>query len=213
MRAPGLLDEVSGPRLRAVWGGRLARARAADVAVTRVRLATLDFSEREVARVRRLRVVVAELSAFALDGEARALRDTARGRAALERILALLEEGRVAVRSAPLGGWSPDFTVFHGAREPRLALVGPHRFEPAGPLQGPLFVSIHGRRGAERAARRFEALWERGHDVRSPVRDVLARARPGGEPRRPVAPEHLVRQRFARPSGAWARLDTPLPRD
>lgn len=177
MLAPRLIEDTSRPDLRAVWGRLLARAVCVDVAVTRVRLSTLDFGEGELARVRRVRVLVAQLSAAALDAEAHAVCARPEAAAALARLMALLEAGRISLRSAPLGGWSPDFSVFHDAAGPRVALVGPHRFDAAGPLQGPLLVSVHGRAGAARVALRFDGLWERGHDVRGPVGGILERAR------------------------------------
>ena len=198
MHAPRLLDEAGRPGLRTVWGRLLSRSAGVDVAVTHVRLATLGLGDAELGRVRRLRVLVSELSAAALDAEARVLWGRTASAEGLARLLALLEDGRLAVRSAPLGGWSPDFTVFHGGSGPRIALVGSHRFDAGGPLQGPFFVSAHGRRGATRAAVRFRELWARGHDVRTPVGDILRRARRESGATPPRAAETVVPHRLSR---------------
>ncbi len=130
------MDERMRPGIRAVWGARLTRSLALDAAVTHVRLGTLDLTGDELARVARLRVLVAELSAASLDAEAHALAHRAGAEAGLGRLLALLEEGRLLVRSAPLGGWAPDFSIFHDGAGPRELLVGPHRFDGAVSLPG-----------------------------------------------------------------------------
>ena len=198
MHAPRLLDETGRPGLRTVWGRLLSRAATVDVAVTHVRLATLGLGDAELERVRRLRVLVAELSAAALDAEARVLWARPASAEGLARLVALLDDGRLAVRSAPLGGWEPDFSVFHGPSGPRVALVGSHRFDAGGPLQGPFFVSAHGRRAASRAALRFRELWARGHDVRTPVGDILRRARREAGVAPPRTAETVVPHRLSR---------------
>ncbi len=188
-----LLDERVRPDFRDVFGRLTADATTIRTAVTRVRLSTLDLGAAELARVRRFRVVVAELNALHLDAEARVLL-TRPARAAGVRLLAgLLERGILEVRSAPLGGWSPDFTVFSGEDGPTAALLGFHWFERPFPHRGPALGSLHGPAGARRAARRHDELWERAHDVGPAIWSLLARAdararRMEGPPETPRSP-------------------------
>ena len=209
MDGPALLDEHTGPGMRRLWGRLLARSRAVDVAVTHVRLATLDFGSRELRRVRRVRVLVSELSAASLEAEGHAAAARPEAAAALARLLALLDEGRLAVRSSPLGGWSPDFSVFHDEGGPAAALVGSHRFDAPGPGRGPLLVSLHRRSGASLAAERFSRLWIRGHDVDGPVRSILwgaGRTRPAQGHDAAEAP---AVQRLAGRAAGDSGLDSP----
>src|SRR5690606_38328816 len=84
--------------------------------------------------------------------------------------------GAAEVRSAPLGGWSPDFSVFHSEAGPSAVALGFHWFERPFPHRGPAFASIHGPAEAALALRRFEELWARAHDIGSAVLDILERA-------------------------------------
>jgi hypothetical protein len=170
-----LLDERTRPDFRRVFGALLSGATEIAVAVTRVRLSTLDLERAELTRVESMRVLVAELNALALDAEARLLRsDPGRSsRVALWR--SLLESGRLEVRSAPLGGWSPDFTVFSDADGPGAVLAGRHWFERPY-VRGPAFASVHEGDAARLAARRHDELWSRAHDVGPAVWSILSRA-------------------------------------
>lgn len=173
---PDLIDDRSAPGFRSVYGQLLRRASALDVALTHLRLSTLDFSADELARVGRIRLLLAEVSAAALDAEAYAVLSGAGDAGNLRRLLILLEEGRVEVRSAPLGGWAPDFSVFSDGGASFALLVGPHRFD-VGPLyDGPETASLHGPEGALRMSARFLEVWERGHDISPAIRGIVARA-------------------------------------
>jgi hypothetical protein len=170
-----LLDERAAHGFRDRFGRLAALASEVDVAATRVRLSLVDLSLSEVGSVRRLRVLLAEVNAVRLAAEAESvLADPGRARN-LRLLIRLLSEGRILVRSAPLGGWAPDFSVFRAEGAPFSALIGVHSFLRPTPLPGPLFVSEHGRAGASAAASRFEELWSRSHDVSDPIRELLSR--------------------------------------
>jgi hypothetical protein len=175
--SPGiLLDERTRPDFRDTFG-QLARS-STDIAtaVTRVRLSTLDLGLDELERVDSLRVLVTELNALTLDAEARLIRADARRAPRVKLFRSLLQEGRLEVRSAPLGGWSPDFTVFSDADGPRAVLTGFHWFERPYPHRGPALGSVHFADAARLAARRHAEIWNRAHDVGSAVWNILSKA-------------------------------------
>jgi len=162
----------------------LARAASAlDVAIARIRLDALDLTPRELGRAARIRVLVRELDAFRLEGEALALARDPLRRGAFRLARRGLRERGLHVRAAPLGGWTPDFTVFGGEGGPEAVLLGLHRFRRPYPHRGPAWAAAFGPPEAVRAAARFEALWEGAHDVGPAVRQVLDRVaeRVGGE--------------------------------
>ena len=70
---PPLLDDRTRPDFRAVFGRLARRASRIDVALTHLRLSTLDLSEAELGRIQRVRLLLAEVSAVALDAEAHAV--------------------------------------------------------------------------------------------------------------------------------------------
>ena len=171
-----LLDERTRPDLRDAYGLLARDATEIAVAVTRIRLATLDLRAEEVSSVKSLRVVVAELNALTLDAEARLIHSDPRRATRVALYRGLLESGCLEIRSAPLGGWSPDFSVFFGAEGPSAVLAGFHWFERPYPHRGPAFASIHFGQRAAAAARRHEELWARAHDVGPAVWNILSKA-------------------------------------
>lgn len=171
-----LLDERSRPDFRDVFGTLAARSTSLASAVTRVRLSTLDLTSIELSRLTGFRVLVAELNALHLDAEARVLLTQPRRAHSVRLLAELLEGGVLEVRSAPLGGWSPDFTVFGDAEGPTAVLTGFHWFDRPYPHRGPALNSLHGPAGARLAQRRHAELWERAHDVGPAVWSLLARA-------------------------------------
>lgn len=177
---PRLLDERHRPDFRDVFGRLASASSRIDVAVTRIRLTTLDLGVSELAGLEGIRLLLAEVRADVLDAEARtALNDPGRA-TVLRHLIGRLRAGDVEVRAAPLGGWSPDFTVFHGRDEgPGHALVGPHWLERPYPLRGPAWAALHGPDGARLAARRFEQLWAGAHDVSPALGRLLGRALDG----------------------------------
>jgi hypothetical protein len=174
---PGfLLDERGRPDFRDVFGALARRSTSITTAVTRVRLSTVDLTTDEIERLTSFRVLVSELSALQLDAEARGILHLPR-RAPNVRILTqLLECGRLEVRSAPLGGWSPDFTVFSDRGEAHALLTGFHAFERPYPHRGPALASLHGRPAAVLASARHAELWESAHDIGPTLWSLLTRA-------------------------------------
>lgn len=173
---PRLLDERTRPDFPDCFG-RLARASdQLDIALTRVRLTTLRLDVGELAGLERMRVLLAEVRAPRLDAEAHeALLEPSRS-VTLRHLIEQLGRGRLQVRAAPLGGWSPDFSVFHGRRRARAALVGPHWLERPYPYRGPAWAVLLGPAEARRAAARFDELWRRSHDVSGALRRLFERA-------------------------------------
>jgi hypothetical protein len=172
-----LFDERGRPDFRDVFGALASTASDIATAVTRVRLSTVDLSTRELGRVEHFRVLVAEMNALQLDSEARGLQADPRRAPNAERLQGLLESGRLEIRSAPLAGWSPDFTVFSGPGGPTAVLVGFHSFERPYPHRGPALAAVHGEEAARLAARRHEDAWVRAHDVGPAVWSILSKAR------------------------------------
>lgn len=121
-----------------------------------------------------MRVLLAEVNSIRMVAEVEAaFGDTARI-SALLLLKSLLDVGKIQVRSAPLGGWAPDFSVFRDHEGPFATLVGVHSFLRPSPFPGPLFVSEHGVDSAAKAGSRFQEIWERSHDVGDAIRDMLA---------------------------------------
>lgn len=206
---PGLLDERSDPDFRRVFGWLCSRSLEVDVALTRIRLSTLDLDAAEVARLRRLRLLLAEVNAVSLDVEAHALLGDPRRGATLRRLGRLLDLGVIEVRAAPLAGWSPDFTVFSSDAGPEAALLGYHWFQRPFPHRGPALAALHGSRDAVRVKLRFEEAWARAHDIGAAIRGILERSRrtSAGVP---VKASNGKGSRGAR--SASVGLDSPHPR-
>ena len=175
MKTPQLFDEVEDGGFRARFREELRTARTLDLALKRLRLTGIDV-DHELDHLRSVRLVLAQVSASALDAQAHALVARSGDVDRLGLFLRLIEEGRMRIRVAPLGGWYPDFSVFADAQGPRSVLVGFHHFERGHPLPGPVLAARFGRRGALLARGRFEEIWVRSHDVLPAVRTILARA-------------------------------------
>lgn len=171
-----LMDERGRPDFRDVFGALARRSLEILTAVTRVRLSTVDLTLEEVERVQSFRVLIAEVSALHLDTEARSLLQIPRRAPNVRLLTSLLESGRLQVRSAPLGGWSPDFSVFAAAGGPSAVVTGYHAFERPYPHRGPALVAIHGGEAARLAAKRHRELWDGAHDIGPVLWSLLARA-------------------------------------
>lgn len=173
-----LVSDRSRPTLRQLLGGLLSRAVEADFAVARIRLAVIDLSARETARVRRCRVLVGQLDVDALAGAGGGADDPARSnRVAVLRDF--VESGRLEIRAAGLATWLPDFSVMRGVAgvaDETVAVVGAHYFSRTYPTGGPAFTCVlAGRAAAAEAGARFEELWDRGYDVAPVLRQALER--------------------------------------
>lgn len=180
---PHLFDEHADPDFRSAWGFLARRSTRIDVALTRIRLSTLDLRPAELSQLEGLRLLLGEVNSVSLDAEAHALmRQPERG-GSLRHLAGLLEDGLIEIRAAPLAGWSPDFTVFRrgGRAAPFAVLLGFHWFQRPFPHRGPALASLHGPDGAATAGRRFHATWARAHDIRPAVRGILDRARGVGD--------------------------------
>lgn len=171
-----LLDERGRPDFRDVFGALVGRSADVAVAITRVRLSTIELQEADLARLESLRVLVVELNALTLDAEARLIRADPRRASRVTLFRSLLESGRLEVRSAPLGGWSPDFTVFSDPDGPHAVLSGKHWFERPYPHRGPAIATVHFDDAARLAARRHSELWDAAHDVGPAVWSILSKA-------------------------------------
>lgn len=176
--SPGaLLDERRRPDFRDIFGTLAAESNDVATAITRVRLSTVDLSSGELERVTSFRVLVAEVNALTLDTEARMLESHPKRAPNLRLIAELLREGRLEIRSSPLAGWSPDFTVFGDAAGARAVLTGPHWFERPYPHRGPAFGALYFGDAAQVARRRHAELWDAAHDIGHAVAGILSRAR------------------------------------
>ena len=172
-----LFDERRRPDFRDVFGALAKGATDIATAVQRVRLSTVDLTRGELERVESFRVLVAEMNALHLDADARGLQSDPRRAPNAELLRELLESGRLEVRSSPLAGWTPDFSVFAGPAGPRAVLTGLHWFERPYAHRGPAFGAVHGEVAARLAARRHDEAWERAHDVGPAVWNILSKAR------------------------------------
>lgn len=176
---PSLGSERGPVGFRSRFGALISRSSSVDVAATRVRLSLVDFGAGELARLKTMRVLLAEVNAFRMAAEAEAALGHSGRTAALRRLVELLGAGVIRVRSAPMGGWAPDFSVFSDVSGPFAALVGVHSFLEPSPFPGPLFFSEHGRAAAEETSRRFEELWLSSHDVGAMLAPLLRGAAGG----------------------------------
>ena len=169
-----LFDDAARPPLRQRIGDLLATCAHAEIAVGHIRLAALDLTEEETRSVRRCRILLGRL-------EVRALTDFGYADPAADErmaaLLAFLESGRVQVRSAGLGAWSPDFSIYRGApaADP-VCLLGAHYFREPPSSNGPSFTALlTDPFSTAIALARFETLWARGHDVLEPVVSAVHR--------------------------------------
>jgi hypothetical protein len=181
-----LLDERSRPDFRSVFGTLARGSTDIAVAVTRVRLSTLDLAPDELANVEAMRVLLTELNALTLDAEARLIRADPTRAWRVELFRQMLEQRRLEIRSAPLGGWSPDFTVFADRDGPQALLTGFHWFERPYPHRGPALASVHFGDAARSGARRHLEVWEKAHDVGPAVWSILSKAERVGRMRSPT---------------------------
>lgn len=201
---PHLLDDRSRPDFRTVYGTLARRAGALDAAVARIRLSGLNLRPDELRGVQRLRVLLSDVSGLTLRAEAEAVLLDPIKAGNLRHLVGLMDEGRIQVRSAPLGGWIPDFSVFHRNGRPWTVLVGLHWFARPFPHRGPALASLHGATAAGRAASRFTELWRSAHDVSPAILGLLHEAERRTVTRLLPAPTGLPRRAGRRGHG-------PLP--
>jgi hypothetical protein len=188
-----LLDSRARPDLRTTYGRLAASATHLDAAVSRVRLGGMTLGDRELSRIRSIRVLMAEMNVLTLTSEAEALASDRERHVRLNLLISLISAEVLKVRLAPLAGWSPDFSVFRraepdnvegdvtpGASDPgrteHTVVIGPHWFERPYPHPGPAFNVVMQGEPAIRALARFDDLWQRGHDVTRPISSLIEEA-------------------------------------
>ncbi|MBT8398091.1 MAG: hypothetical protein HKO65_06010 [Gemmatimonadetes bacterium] len=163
------------PDFRDVFGELLSGSSMVEIAILRIRLAAVDLSSRELKGVRRFSVLVAEANAATIEEEAYALTMDPGKRQNLRRVLGLLQTGVLEIRSAPLGGWSPDFSVFSDDVGPQNLLLGLHWFHRPFPHRGPAWAARFGPTEAKRARERFRTLWDGAHQIGPAVQKLMER--------------------------------------
>lgn len=173
MNSYQLLDETSDPPLRTIIGRLLQNSESADIAVASIRLASLDLTTQEIEGPSHCRVLVGRL-------DASTLLDTGGARhEALARLARWTLSGRLHVRSAGIGAWRPDFSVFRAGLG-GTCLLGAHYFGSPQLTVGPSFTVVTRDPWTRRAlSDRFDQLWDRSHDVLPAISQVLERARVG----------------------------------
>jgi hypothetical protein len=170
---PALLDERGPPRFRQAFVAMAARAGSLDVAISRIRLPGLDLTPVEMGHLSRIRLLLRDVRAERLQAEAEALSLRRGGDGTLEFFFDLLDRRILEVRTAPLGGWSPDFTVFRAGGDPFASILGIHWLRRPASVQGPIFASLHGKQASLRCGRRFEVIWSGAHDVSMALKGLL----------------------------------------
>lgn len=190
MSGTRVFDERADRPLRTIIGDLLARSHTADIALSRVRLASLDLSDTEIQGPHQCRVLLGQLDASVLLDAAR---DGHPHPKRLHRLQRWLATDRLEVRSAGIGAWVPDFSIYRstspqaalrGAGGPNggaTCIIGAHYFGTPQMAVGPSVTVITNDHGAvDLLSRRFGEVWDRAHDVAPAIRDVLERATAGG---------------------------------
>jgi hypothetical protein len=163
----------------------LSRSTEADFAIHRVRLAAIDFTERDLARLATCRVVLGRLDVNALIDAAEATSRVASAAANLAVLRRFIAGGRVQIRAAGTHRWSPDFCIIRGdglrtmSPDRRLSIVGHLGVGAPAEHSAGLTCVVAGTDAATRTARAFDRLWREAHDVLDVVAETLDRF---GEP-------------------------------
>lgn len=177
-RAGEMSGDRVGESLRTLIGGLLMTATRADIALARVRLAALDLTAPEVRSGARCRVLLGELDASVLLDAAD---NAAAIRPGLRHLAEWLASDRLEVRSAGIGAWMPDFSVYEDRAGRATSLVGAHYFGSPQLAVGPSVTVVMTDEDAARLLReRFDELWTRAHDVAPAILDVVRRSQPMG---------------------------------
>jgi hypothetical protein len=176
LKLPRLLLDRRTPDFPEVYAALLRHHRRLDLATWRIRLAGLHLPPTTLLHMEGIRVVVGELDGQRLAAEAEGMAVLARRVDTVRALLSLLLEGRLEIRSAPLGGWAPDFSLFRGGAGGAALLVGPHWLERPFPHRGPALASLHSGPEAMAVGRRFEELWLESHDVGPAILRMLSEA-------------------------------------
>jgi len=187
---PTLFDERHQRGLPECYARLLRAASGLDVALKRIHLPSLLALDRGAfVGLESVRLLLAEVSAARLDAEVNALLLEPDGRDMVRALGEMFADRGIEVRAAPLGGWSPDFSIFRDSGDPHAVLLGPHCFERPFPYRGPAFTSLHDGQAASLASRRFAELWAGSHDITAAVSRILTR---------PGRVQPIAAQRFRR---------------
>lgn len=178
---PRLILDRLRPDFPDIYGMLLSDSRELDLAAWRIRLAGLHLSPSALLSLDRVRVVVGELDGQRLTAEVEGMVLSPRRAGTVRALLQLLMDGRLMVKCAPLGGWSPDFSLFRGQKSSATLLLGPHWLERPFVHRGPALASLHSGPEVSQVEARFEELWEEAHDVRAAVLRMLMEAARRGE--------------------------------
>lgn len=170
------MDERGPVCFREVFGASLRSSNRVDSAILNIRLGAVDFTASELRQLERFRVLVAEVNARRVEGEAYAMAMDPAKRRNLIRLLRLFSAGILRIRSAPLGGWAPDFTVFSRGGTPQQVLLGIHWFRRPFPHRGPAWAVRLEAADATRAKARFEEIWHGAHDIGPAIQRLMAKA-------------------------------------
>jgi hypothetical protein len=173
---PRLLDERTRPDFREVYGALVARSEEVDVAIRKIRLSGVSLRPHELGAPARLRILLSEIDVLTLASEAESMAVRRRDRERLELITGLLASETLLVRSAPLGGWAPDFSVFQGSSLSPTAIIGPHWLQRPYSHRGPALACVVSGSEALWLAERFRAIWNDAHEVRVPLARTLDEA-------------------------------------
>jgi hypothetical protein len=181
-----VIDQESNPDPRRILGRLLRRSECFDLAIGRVRLASIDFSVQDLHRVERCRVLVGGFDNHALlgaVGAAAAVPAHARNLTCLKEIIAT---GRLQLRSAGLWRWDPDFCLASGAGLRHWFQAGSAALVGCMGLSGPVACTmprlaclVAGARSTDLLRNHFDRLWTVGHDIL----DVVAAALDAAPPR------------------------------
>jgi len=178
-----LFDERSTPDFRTMYGNLLRDTVRLDVAIRSIRLGGITLQPKEIEGPRRIRVLLSDISVLTISAEAEAMAVTEPGRARLELLVRRLDDGSLGIRSSPLAGWSPDFSLFHDEAGDVKLLMGLHWFVRPYPHRGPALASLHLGEPSARIAERYSRLWEGAYDVAAPLQRILFRALMAARPR------------------------------
>jgi len=175
-----VIDEASTPDPRRVLGRLLRRSGHFDLAIARVRLASIDFTAEDLREIEQCRVLVGGFDNRALLGAVAAAADVPAHARNLGRLREIIATGRLRLRSPGLWRWDPDFCLAHGpALEPwfpagKAALIGWLG------LSGPIACSIPRMAcliacaaSARRLQAGFDRLWAQGYDILDVVAGAL----------------------------------------
>ncbi|HSJ15124.1 MAG TPA: hypothetical protein VK939_11955 [Longimicrobiales bacterium] len=166
---PPLIEDERPPALRDVIGALMTSASRSDFAVQHVRLAAVDFSATELARVR------CRLLLGRFDADQLADLGADRSQERIGVLAEFLDSGRLEIRTGGLLRWYPDFSVHRNGNgvQAGIALLGTHQLGGIPGSAMPRLTAVLTGAAVGRLSRHFQRLWRAGHDVREVIRAEL----------------------------------------